>query len=928
MPTASMLSRARRVAAVLLAAAAVPATASSAPLQLTGKIAGPVGETYFAYASGPAGDVNGDGLDDLVVARRERLAVIFGTRDAAGPKLPSAGGAGFEVIAPDPSAGTSAVGAPVGDFDRDGYDDLLITSSTSAFVVYGAAGSATVDLRTSSARATSFGTTVSSGVPGPVGAGDFDGDGYADIVTRAGASGGAILRGGPRIDALSAVTAGPRRIPIAGVRTCYWRALIIYTCSTDLKNPQPVGDVNGDGSDDLYMPDRGFILLGRAGTATISASAPDGKSFSTRGVGGVQSGARPGGVGDVTGDGIDDLLASPGAPDKAWHVIPGRRANSGTLDAAAAVLKIKPAALPDYTWVNPAGDVDGDGRADVVAGVREQIRIISGRSAPATVTLDASTPPLALPFGDLARDVSYDGSLSLAAEAAGDLDGDGAADVAISSPFTDDDGVQNRGALFLLTHGADRLAPALYPRGTTIPELGSSITPSVFAAAPTGAGTSIRINVLEPAAVELRVRRAGGAVLSTETRAGLPAGVTTIAWDGRGRGVDGAPGKYELELVAIDASGNRSAAQVLPFEVTGSADVTPPVLRITRREVVPAGATVQPPRNVYPYGDPSWRRVDGDCPDSIVVTSLTETPRDVTLNDPHAGDRCALIYMPPPATDNGGYPPVPAAAADYPWKTTASINGGAPVDITAAVNGHWTSLPAFTLRNGVNTVELVDRWDDSGLQIREADVTGTLAWSFPASGGGFANAASGDPASAAGLQLTPATANQIGIAVACPSGFSPNAMSVEFDAEITGGSGAGHGLAFAVFDRRPAALLASNANVGFGWVGHPGTAFGLITAKERYNPANNFVGIASGVPGKSGYPTWLASSIQARSLSGTTTRVRISVGAGTAVLSIDGSEVLRRAVTFPAGACLGFTGATGTRTQRHLVKNLRVRSAI
>ncbi len=924
---ASKRSRAGRLAAACLAAAAVPATASSAPLQLTGKITGPATEPYFAAVSAPAGDVNGDGLDDLVVAHRERLVVVYGSRDAGGLKLPPAG-EGFEILAPDPSAGTSAVGAPVGDFDRDGYDDLLVTSSTASFVVYGAAGSATVDLRAATSRATSFDTGVVGGLPGPVGAGDFDGDGYADIVTRSGSGGGgAIIRGGARTATISAIAVGPRRIPIAGVRTCYWRALIIYTCSTDLKNPQPVGDVNGDGLDDLYMPDKGFILLGRAGTATIAASGPDGKSFATRGVGGVQPGARPGGVGDVDGDGIDDLLVSPGAPDKAWHVIPGRRANTGTLDTAAAVLKIKPAALSDYTWVRPAGDVDGNGRADIVAGVREQVRIISARSTPATFTLDGSTPALPLPFGDLTRDITYDGALSLAAEGAGDLDGDGAADVAISSPFSDDDGVQNRGALFLLTHGADRLAPALYPRGTTIPELGSTMTPSVFAAAPTGAGTSIRINLLEPASVELRVRRAGGAVVSTETRPNLPAGVTTVPWDGRGRGVDGAPGTYVLELVAVDAAGNRSAPQALPFEVTGSADVTPPSLRITRRELVPASTTVQPPRNVYPYGEASWRRVDGDCPDSIVVTSLTETPRDVALNDPHAGDRCALIYMPPPATDNGGYPPVPSSAAAYPWKTTVSINGGAPIDITGGVSGNWISVPAFTLRNGANTVELLDRWDDSGLQVQEADVTGTLAWSFPASGGGFANAASGDPASAAGLQLTPVAANQVGIAVACPAGFSPNAMTVEFDAEITGGNGAGHGLSFAVFDRRPAALLASNANVGFGWVGHAGTAFALITAKERYNPANNFVGIASGALGKSGYPTWLASSIQARSLAGASTRVRVAVSGGMAVLSIDGSEVLRRAVSFPAGACLGFTAATGTRTQRHVVKNLRVRSA-
>lgn len=929
---AARIGRAARRLPLLLGLAACAVVvgaegASAAPLQATGNVLGPAKpSTHFSSGATPVGDVNGDGLGDVAVrvGEREKFAVVFGTRASAGPKLPSDGGAGFEIRIG--STWPERVPVPAGDFDGDGLDDLIVPVGAKAHVVYGAATPGPIDLdAVSASQATSIEVGSVPGPSGIVGMGDFDGDGRDDLVTRAG-SGAAILRGGPRLASISATAPNARRISISGITKCYWRLVVFYTCDTGLTPPQPIGDVNGDAKSDLWMPDRRFVLLGRAGGKAMPGTGPDWLSWPTTGITHLAATTRPGGLGDVTGDGIGDLLAFTGSTTGSWSVIPGHSGNNGVIGVDQSdVVKIAPGPSDGVIAVDRAGDVNRDGKVDLAVTSREVVHVVTGRAGPASLT-PASGTRIDVPLADLKSDLYYPTSTTVSVQGAGDLDGDGAEDLIAASPWSDTDDLVDRGILYLVTQGPDRLPPALQPRGTTNPEVGSNVTPNVFAAAPAGSGTQLRIVVNEPASVELRFqRRGGGAVLSTETRTGLPEGVTTIAWDGRGRGVDGVPGQYELVLTPVDAAGNRGASQTIPFEITASPGVRPPSLEISRSQVVPAGAKVPPPTEVYPYTDPLFRRVHGSCPDNLTSPGLTPTPQAIPINDPAAGDPCELYYQPPPAQDYDKFPPLPDDLAKFPWKTTFRINGAAPVLVQSAGDNAYIAVPRFSLRNGVNTIEIVDTWDPSQLDIPDDDVTSALNWTFPAAGEGFANAAAGSPTSAAGLRLTPAATNQIGVAVACPAGgLDPNTMTVEFDAEITGGTGAGHGLAFVVFDSKPSAVRKSGANVGFGWVGYSGTAFAINTAKERYNPSNNFFGIASGVPGRSGYPTWLTTSPGSRTYAGSTTRVKVRVKGGLAEFTV-GNQQISRAVQFPAGACLGFTAATGTRTQSHVIKNLRVR---
>ncbi len=147
---------------------------------------------------GSAGDVNGDGLDDILIgaAGANSAYVVYGKADHANVDLSAAFG-GFQIVAE--SAGDLATLVVTGgvDLNRDGIDDLVIGASANAegganagavYVVWGGAGSGTIDL---SAVAQGFGGAKIVGAAGSllgsslaIGA-DMNGDGVADLILGA-----------------------------------------------------------------------------------------------------------------------------------------------------------------------------------------------------------------------------------------------------------------------------------------------------------------------------------------------------------------------------------------------------------------------------------------------------------------------------------------------------------------------------------------------------------------------------------------------------------------------------------------------------------------------------------------------------------------------------------------------------------------------
>ncbi len=269
-------------------------------------------------ASASAGDVDGDGYNDLVGVDQGmsgplgRVRVLFGA--PSGVLREST-----VMVAADADDATSVVTTGSADVNGDGRPDFLFGAPSRddgagrAFVWMndGCATGHTVALPGDTGAYAHFGDSLGL-------AGDYNGDGYADAVVAAPHDADTVDQSALWVypgSAAGPVTAAPLRIPFAGRQTESLRVMTL-------------GDVNGDGIADLgawmhtsLRPPELVIFYGAAaGLARTPSRAltsddfgPDERGFS----------ASP--VGDTDRDGYDDLAVflSPG------HVVVSRGTAAG-----------------------------------------------------------------------------------------------------------------------------------------------------------------------------------------------------------------------------------------------------------------------------------------------------------------------------------------------------------------------------------------------------------------------------------------------------------------------------------------------------------------------------------------------------------------------------------------------------------------------
>jgi hypothetical protein len=242
------------------------------------------------------------------------------------------------------------------------------------------------------------------------------------------------------------------------------------------------------------------------------------------------------------------------------------------------------------------------------------------------------------------------------------------------------------------------------------------------------------------------------------------------------------------------------------------------------------------------------------------------------------------------------------------------VNGGAQVALTAS--GGQLTVPSFLLVGGVNTVKFTNTFTEpSGSLIPDPTAGG---WQLNGS------AALASPE----LVLTAATAHQAGSAF-WPKAMDPRNLTIEFEASISGGTGA-DGLTMTIGDVSKGAVPTSRGTEGggLGFSGIPGLAVALDEFKNSVNPSNNFVGITDG-PTSATTPDllhWIATANVPTPLQNATHKIKVVTTATTITVFVDSTQLLSQTVAMPTSAYIGFTGGTGGATNRHAISKLNVTS--
>ncbi len=358
-------------------------------------------DAITASASSTRLDLDGDGRAELAYAPSAGGALRVysgGTREM----LAARGGS----IEASEASGYGRV-ASIGDLDGDGFADLAAVSPAGDGL-----SEARVEVRfggvTSSRR-----LTLVSPVDGGFfelpsqrldvrGAGDVDGDGYADVIVGAPhAQRVFVFHGAPSAPLRTTTFEAPAGLPAFG-------AVV-----------GGAGDVDGDGYDDALVGALGadlrgrrlFIVPGGVGGLALARrvellAGSGGATFSVR--------AEVSAAGDVNGDGNGDLVARDGNA----AVYLGPSFLSGSLTPQHVVLGALPAGA-SFVSASAGGDLDGDGFGEVLFTLREA----SGRSH-AFIEYGRAAPVGLSPSESRAYTVDLGDTGAWSTLGVGDLDGD------------------------------------------------------------------------------------------------------------------------------------------------------------------------------------------------------------------------------------------------------------------------------------------------------------------------------------------------------------------------------------------------------------------------------------------------------------------------------------------------------------------------
>ena len=362
--------------------------------------------------------------------------------------------------------------------------DLTTLSPTEGFIVQG------------DAAGDQAGTSVSS-------AGDINGDGIDDFIVGATRGGGST--------GMAYVIFGRVGATRANIDLTNLTASDGFIVQGDALGDRlgiavsSAGDVNGDGIDDLIVGahngddgglDAGeaYVIFGKAGATRTnidlsSLAASDGFIIQGDAAGDI-AGWSLSSAGDINDDGIDDLIVGAPRSDIGGlnsgeaYVIFGKvgatRANIDLTSLAANdgfIMQGNSAGDNAGFSVSSAGDINGDGIDDLIVSApygdngganAGEAYVIFGKAGATRANIDLTS--LSANEGFIIQgDSAYD-TAGISVSNAGDINGDGFADVVVGAPLGDNGG-DNAGEAYVIYGRAALTSPAGTRNGTAVADI-------------------------------------------------------------------------------------------------------------------------------------------------------------------------------------------------------------------------------------------------------------------------------------------------------------------------------------------------------------------------------------------------------------------------------------------------------------------------